>query len=80
MQPDFAPPSGESLNAVIERVRSAIDDLPGTSNCLIVSHGGPIAIARAITGRTSLDQLASLIPQPGEIVELALPARPEPTA
>ena len=69
MHPDFAPPSGESLNTVIERVSSALKALP-RNNTLVVSHGGPIAIARALTGNSSLTELATLIPQPGEIVEL----------
>lgn len=72
MHPEFAPPSGESLNAVMARVHAAIRDLPQAGPSLVVSHGGPIAIAHALSTNASLDQLASLIPKPGEIVELDL--------
>lgn len=73
---DFAPPSGESLNIVIQRVRSALNDLPSVQPRLVVSHGGPIAVARAIARNVSFDQLALLIPKPGEIVELDLIKQP----
>lgn len=72
MHPDFAPPNGESLNTVVHRVSSALNALPD-HEALVVSHGGPIAIARALSNNTSLNELAALIPRPGEIIELELP-------
>ncbi len=71
MEPDFAPEGGETLQAVHARVQRALEALPASRPILIVSHGGPIALARLILAGAPLERAADYIPSPSEIVTLS---------
>jgi len=72
MEADFAPEGGETLHAVYLRVQRALERLPTTRPILIVSHGGPIALARLILAGAPLERAADYIPSPSEIVTLSV--------
>ena len=68
MSADFAPTGGESLASVRKRVAAALADLPKVHPILIISHGGPIALARLALAGLPLEAAAQYIPATGEIV------------
>ncbi|USI74322.1 histidine phosphatase family protein [Sphingomonas morindae] len=68
----FAPGGGETSAALAARAEAALRALQGRGTVLVVSHGGPIAAARAAHAGAPLTELARFIPALGEIVRLAL--------
>lgn len=77
----FAPPGGETLFALRDRVLAAITDLARQaseadwSSLLIVTHGGPIAAIRGTLAGQSPQDWPGLIPACGEVISLTLPAK-----
>ncbi len=56
---DFAPPGGESGAALIARVRSFHATLyEAGQDCVVVSHGGPLKVLRALLRGERIDLLA----------------------
>ena len=79
-EPDsFAPPDGETLFVLRDRVMAAITDLArqapvaNWSSLLIVTHGGPIAAIRGTLAGQPAKDWPALIPACGEIVSLTVP-------
>jgi alpha-ribazole phosphatase len=59
----FAPPRGESGAAIVSRVRAFHDDLRrDQSDCVVVSHGGPLKILAALLDGRPADLLAAAPP------------------
>jgi alpha-ribazole phosphatase len=69
----FAPPGGEVVRQVKERVLAAIADIvrrhPAQS-VAIVSHGLALALVRAYYGNYPAERIRDLVPGNGEIVQL----------
>jgi alpha-ribazole phosphatase len=56
---DFAPPGGESGNALLARARAVHQAIVGAcQDCVIVSHGGPLKLLAALIRREPPDLLA----------------------
>jgi alpha-ribazole phosphatase len=56
---EFAPPGGESGAALIARVSAFHDDLMrAAEDCIVVSHGGPLKVLRALLTGRQVDLLA----------------------
>jgi broad specificity phosphatase PhoE len=70
MRPEYAPPGGETLLDVADRVAAALKAIDRSRRTLVVAHGGSIAVARCLCAGLPLDKAAPLIPRPGEIVSL----------
>ncbi len=66
----FQPGGGETTRALARRVEKALKILPNTDCVVVISHGGPIACARAIRSGASLEQLALLVPNTGSLTIL----------
>lgn len=65
----FAPPGGESGAQLIERVRHFHDThLTGTRRTIVISHGGPLRILRALLERRPIN----LLDPPMKIAEIQL--------
>jgi alpha-ribazole phosphatase len=59
----FAPPGGESGNALLARVRTVHQAIVATrQDCVIVSHGGPLKLLAALIRREPPDLLAPAPP------------------
>jgi probable phosphoglycerate mutase len=69
----FAPPGGETVGQVKERVLAAIADVVHrhpTQSVAIVSHGLALALVRAYYGDYPAGKIWDLVPGNGEIVEI----------
>jgi alpha-ribazole phosphatase len=66
----FRPGGGETTRALLNRIYSALMQLPGVGSIAIISHGGPIACTRMIFEGLTVDQLAEKVPLTGEIISL----------
>ena len=60
---DFAPPGGESGNALLARVRAVHQAIVATrQDCVVVSHGGPLKLLAALIRQEPPDLLAAAPP------------------
>jgi alpha-ribazole phosphatase len=60
---DFAPPGGESGNALLARVRAVHQAIVAArQDCVIVSHGGPLKLLAALIRREAPDLLVAAPP------------------
>ncbi len=66
----FQPGGGETTAALARRVGQALANLPAARPVAIITHGGPIASARALQASIERRHLASLIPATGSITLL----------
>jgi broad specificity phosphatase PhoE len=66
----FRPGDGETTSELAQRTGRAMENLPLARCVVVISHGGPIACARAASGGLALSDIATLIPAVGTIVEL----------
>lgn len=66
----FRPGGGETTREVADRARVAWDDLPADGIVVVVTHGGPIALVRAVAEGISLDRAVGLVPACGEQIRL----------
>ncbi|HEX3658677.1 MAG TPA: histidine phosphatase family protein [Pirellulales bacterium] len=66
----FAPPGGETVFAVRDRVLRWYRQLPATGLIVAIAHGGPIAALRGTLAGLPPADWPQLIPRHGEIVEL----------
>ncbi len=73
-EPDtFAPPGGETVHAVRDRIVAWAEELPDDGPIVAVSHGGPIsALRRTLSGQGHQDW-TELIPTYGEVLSFELP-------
>jgi broad specificity phosphatase PhoE len=72
---DFAPPGGETVQEVRERVLSAVPELVHRhpdQTLAIVSHGLALAIVRAHYENHPIEQVWELIPGNGETIEVEI--------
>lgn len=67
--------TGETTGELIARIRSALALLPQARRIVVVSHGGPIAVARLVQSGAAISALAAQIIPPGAFAELTLPDR-----
>lgn len=67
---NFRPGGGETTRALATRIAGAMRNLPPTNCIVVISHGGPIACARASRTGVPLQQLAALIPSTGSVTIL----------
>lgn len=65
----FRPGGGETTAELATRALAALRALP-KGRVVVVAHGGPIASIRGLRAEAAVDEWASLIPMPGEAVEL----------
>lgn len=68
-------PAGESYAILIERIRSFVDDLkqlPGNSEVLIVTHGGPIRCFLVILKGIAPEHIFDIIIDYGEVKNIKL--------
>ena len=66
----FRPGGGETTIEVRDRAMAVFNSLREDSSVLVVSHGGPIAAIRGTLGALAVEQWPSLVPDPGEWVEI----------
>jgi alpha-ribazole phosphatase len=72
----FAPPGGESGEALIRRVREFAGDLwLFQKDCVIVSHGGPLKVLAPLLQRKPVDLLAAAPPM-GSVTIVSMSAPP----
>jgi len=64
----FRPGDGETTAELVLRIRKAMAILPRRRCVVVISHGGPIACARAAAEGLVLRDLATVIPPAGSIV------------
>lgn len=62
--------NGETTRQLMDRVTAALARVPCGSRSVIITHGGPIACARAARKPASLAMIADLVPAPGSITIL----------
>lgn len=66
----FRPGGGETTREMATRIETALQNLPDAKCTVIVTHGGPIACAKALQAGSALQHLASLIPPAGSVTPL----------
>lgn len=69
----FAPPGGETLYAMRNRVLEWYETLAGDRPVLAVAHGGPISVLRGTLSGVPPPAWPSLVPAYGEAVRFVLP-------
>ena len=67
----FRPGAGETTADLWRRASAAWHALPTTGPTVVVTHGGPIAVARAQASGRSMTTMIDLVPACGAIVTLA---------
>ncbi|MGI9424657.1 MAG: histidine phosphatase family protein [Hyphomicrobiaceae bacterium] len=67
----FAPPGGETVLAMRNRVLAGLRDLPRSGTSLVVCHGGPISALRGTLAGVEPYQWTRLVPGYGEAVVLS---------
>ena len=73
-EPDsFAPPGGETVHAVRDRVVAWARELPKTGCIVAVSHGGAISALRRTLSGAELNNWTDFVPAHGEILSFELP-------
>jgi broad specificity phosphatase PhoE len=66
----FAPPGGETLHGLRDRVLSWFHELPAEGLLVAICHGGPIAALRGTLAGLPASHWPTLVPQMGTWVEL----------
>lgn len=59
--------SGETTRQLIDRIVTALARVPRTGRVVIITHGGPIACARAARMADGLATIAELVPPAGSV-------------
>ena len=73
-EPDtYAPPGGETVNALRDRMVSWARALPHQGRIVAISHGGPISALRRTLAEHELVNWTDLVPAHGEILTFQLP-------
>lgn len=71
-EPDaFAPPGGETVHRLRDRVLSALGDVVSEDHCIVVAHGGPISAVRGTLAGLPASQWPGFVPGYGEAVQLS---------
>ncbi|MEM6496585.1 MAG: histidine phosphatase family protein [Pseudomonadota bacterium] len=72
-EPDtFAPPGGETVHQLRDRVLSALGEVALDEHCIVVAHGGPISAVRGTLAELPASQWPGLVPGYGEAVQLSV--------
>lgn len=66
----FAPPNGETVHAVRDRVVRALLRVPVDDLTIVVTHGGPIGAVRGTLQNIPANKWPGLVPQYGEAMRL----------
>ena len=71
-EPDtFAPPGGETVHQLRDRVLAALKDIGSEGHSVIVAHGGPISTVRGSLAGMPASQWPGLVPACGEAIHLS---------
>ncbi len=71
-EPDsFAPPGGETVHQLRDRVLAALREIVSEGHCVVVAHGGPISAVRGTLAGVPASQWPGLVPGYGEAVQLS---------
>lgn len=62
--------SGETTRQLIDRITTALASVPRKGSIIIVTHGGPIACARATWTADVIELISDLVPPPGSVTVL----------
>lgn len=62
--------SGETTRQLIDRITAALDRVPRKGRVVVITHGGPIACARAARMADGLETIAELVPPNASVTVL----------
>lgn len=62
--------SGETTRQLIDRITAALAGVPCSGSVIIVTHGGPIASARAARMADGFERITDLVPPAGSVTVL----------
>ena len=62
--------SGETTRQLIDRITTALAGVPRKGSIIIITHGGPIACARATQLADVVEMIPDLVPSTGSVTLL----------